>query len=139
MLNNRHYQRCPLPDTKRAVLIVDRQKIDCWVFEVSLGSFGALIAESIPVMTEPFAQLQFQGMTYVVRVTRQEVRENEVMIALEQIEEIVPDTTTIPATLLGRCLTSAAWIAAVGIIVVAVYLLAGPQSSWISVAGTRIQ
>ncbi|MBS0204666.1 MAG: hypothetical protein JSS49_17315 [Planctomycetes bacterium] len=128
MLNNRHYHRCPLPDARPAVLVVDRHNIDCWVFDMSLGGFGVLVAEPIPVMHEPLARLQVQGLTYIVRVTRQEIREDEVLLALERIDEIVPDPATIPATPLGRCLTGAAWIAAICIVVAAVCLLADSQS-----------
>ncbi len=127
--NQRQFHRCPLTAAPSAALFVGRQKIDCWVIEMSIGGFGVLIGQSLPLTAEPLARLKFQGLNYIVRVTRQEMQDEGVIVALEQIEEIVPNTTQIPSTPLEQCLTGVAWVTAVCILVAAFYCLTGTTAN----------
>ena len=132
-LNHRQYFRCPLPTepsaAEAAVLVVGRHKIHCRLVEMSLCGFGVLVPESLPAMKEPLARLKVRGLDYIVRVARQELRRDGVLVALEQVEELLPDSTRLPATPLEKWLTRAAWAAAICIVATALYCLAGTNAA----------
>jgi len=120
--NDRQYHRCPiLDDQSSAVLLIDRKKVNCRLSEVSLGGFAIVAQSSLMDIQDPVGRLNAQGLAYIVRITRQEVRGDEVMVALEKVEEIPPNAVSFA----GRCATGFAWIAAISIVVAAVYYLAG--------------
>ena len=126
-LNHRQYFRCPLPTdpsaAEGAVLVVGRRKIQGRLIEMSLTGFGVLVPESLPACKEPLARLKVRGLDYIVRVTRQDLRRDGVLVALQQVEELLPNSTLIPATPLGLWLTRAAWAAAVCIVLAAICCL----------------
>ena len=121
--NQRQFHRCPLAAEQPAVLVVDRRKIDARVIEMSLGGFGVMVPRSLPVIKDPLARLKVRGLDYVVRITRQEDRDGGVLLAVEQIEEIVPSSTVTGSSVVGRWMTFAAWTVAVGLVVAAFYSL----------------
>lgn len=124
--NDRQYHRCPISaDHPHAVLLVDRRKVSCRLIEVSLGGFAVVASRQIENLQNPIGRLDVQGLSYVVQVTRQETRGDGVMVALEKIEEILPNTVSVA----GRCATGLAWIAAISIVVAAVYYLAGEHAN----------
>lgn len=104
---------------------MDRRKVNCRLIEVSLGGFAIVAADRIENIRNPVGRLNVQGLAYVVRVTRQEARGDGVMVALEKVEEILPSTVSVG----GRCATGFAWIAAISIVVAAVYYLAGEHAN----------
>jgi hypothetical protein len=119
--NKRQYARCPLPQEKSAgVLVIGSRSIPCQVQEVSLSGFGVLVPSQLPE-GDKLGQLKVGELTYVVRVTRQEVKRAGVLVALEQVEEIVPDSSMLPATRLGQWMTRLAWIAAIAVVATAIY------------------
>lgn len=118
--NKRKYARCPLPAEKSAaVLVMGKWTIPCLVQEVSLSGFGVVVTEQLPAAEDLLGKLTVGNLVYVVRVTRQEAKRQGVLVALEQVEEIVPDSAFTPTTMLGRWMTRAAWVAAVGIVAAA--------------------
>lgn len=122
--NDRQYHRCPISaDHPHAVLLVDRRKLDCRLIEVSLGGFAIVASERIDNIQDPIGRLDAQGLSYIVRISRQEDRGDGVMVALEKVEELLPSTVSMS----GRCATGFAWIAAISIVLAAVYYLAGEQ------------
>ena len=126
-LYHRQYFRCPLPTdqsaAEAAVLVVGRRKIHGRLIEMSLTGFGVLVPESLPATKEPLARLKVRGLDYIVRVTRQDLRRDGVLVALQQVEELLPNSALIPATPLGLLLTRAAWAAAVCIVLAAICCL----------------
>ena len=126
-LNQRQCTRWPLPTdpsaAEGAVLVVGRQAIQGRLIEMSLTGFGVLVPESLPASKEPLARLKVRGLDYIVRVTRQDLRRDGVLVALQQVEELLPNSMQIPATPLGLLLTRAAWAAAVCIVLAAIYCL----------------
>ena len=130
-LNHRQFSRCPLPagssPVETAVLVVGRQTITGRLVEMSLGGFAVLVPELLPETKEPLARLKVRGLDYIVHVSREEQRRDGVLVALDQVEELLPNNTVIPATPLGRWLTRAAWMAAIGIVTTALYCLATPN------------
>lgn len=124
--NDRQYHRCPISDDQPpAVLQIDRRKVNCRLTEVSLGGFAVLAPSQLEDIRDPVGQLDVQGLAYIVRVTRQETRRDGVMVALEKVEEILPSTVSVA----GRFATGFAWIAAISIVMAAVYYLAGDQAT----------
>lgn len=122
--NQRQFFRCPLPGGQSlSVLVIGWRRFPCRLIEMSLGGFAVVVPRVLPPMPQSLARLKVQGLDYVVRVTRQEPRNDGFLVALEQVEELVPNCATIPATPAGRWLTATAWMAAVGIVVAALYFL----------------
>jgi len=128
--NQRQYSRCPI-DTplSEAVLVLGRQKIQAELLEISIGSFAILVPRPLPFMTHPLARLQIGELDYIVRLTRQEPRHGGFLIALEQVEEILPNETWIPASPIARWMTRAAWVAAIVIVAAALDHLSGANVS----------
>ena len=126
-LNHREYFRCPLPTdpsaAEGAVLVVGRRAIPGRLVEMSLTGFGVLVPESLPTTEEPLARLKVRGLDYIVKVTRQELRRDGVLVGLQLVEELLPNNTLIPATPLGQWLTRAAWAAAICIVLAAICCL----------------
>lgn len=124
--NDRQYHRCPISaDHPHAVLLVDRRKVSCRLVEVSLGGFAIVASCRIENIQNPIGRLDVQGLAYVVRISRQETRGDGVMVALEKVEELPPSTVSVA----GRCATGFAWIAAISIVIAAVYYLAGEHAN----------
>ncbi len=120
--NKRQYARCPLPQEKSAgMLVIGSRSIPCHVQEVSLSGFGVMVPEQLPTDGDKLGQLNVGELTYVVRVTRQEVKRAGVLVALEQVEEIVPDSAMLPATRMGKWMTRLAWIVAIAVVATALY------------------
>ena len=91
--NKRQYARCPLPQEKSAgELVLGNRSIPCQVQEVSLSGFGVIVPDQLPASIDKLVTLKVGDLTYVVRVTRQEVKRAGVLVALEQVEEIVRDS-----------------------------------------------
>ena len=88
-----------------------------------------VVSKALPLMAEPLARLKFQGLDYIVRMIRQETQDDIVILALEQIEEIVPNVAMTPATPLEQWLTSAAWVTAICILAAAFYCLSGTHAN----------
>lgn len=127
-LNHRQYSRCPLPsDQLKAELILGRLQIPCRMTEISVGGFAVIVGEPLPfpALSDRLCRLKFEGLEYIVRVAREECRDDGVVVALEQIEEIVPDNPGERTTVGGRILTWTAWAAAVGLVAVALYCVTG--------------
>jgi hypothetical protein len=124
--NQRQYFRCPLAhEDSSAVLVFRWRSIQCRLIEMSIGGFAVLAPASCRLPVESLIHLKVRGLEYIVRLTRQETRDDGTLLGLEQVEEVVPDRTLHPSTLVGRWLTKAAWAAAVGTLAVAAYCLSG--------------
>jgi hypothetical protein len=122
--NQRQYFRCHHSTIQSdGLLVVGRRKIPCHLVEMSLGGFAVIVSRALPAMTAPLANLKVRGLEYIVRVTRQEPRDDGVLVALEQLEEVLPNPSLIPSTPLGIWLTRAAWVAAIALVIAAIYSL----------------
>jgi hypothetical protein len=132
-LNHRQFFRCPIPtgasSEGKAELLVDGRRINGRVVEMSLGAFGVMVPESLPTPKDPLVRLKVRGLEYIVRVTREEQRRDGVLVALEKIEELVPNNTMVPTTPLGKWLTGATWAVALCIVAFALYGLIGAHSA----------
>jgi hypothetical protein len=127
-INQRQFFRCPLEtDQPESVLVIGSRRIDCQLIEMSLSGFAVMLPRALPSMKDPVAQLKVGALQYIVRVARQENRDDGVLVALEQLEELLPNNTMIPTTPTSRALTAAAWAAAIGIIVLAGYCMTAAQ------------
>ena len=128
-LNQRQFARCPHETVQsEAVLVVGGRKVPCQLIEISLGGFAVVVAEPLSAaLADPLASLQFDGLSYIVRVSRQETRRDGVLVGLEQIEEVVPVSTTLAPTTLGRWMTRVTWCVAIGLVMAAAYSIAGPH------------
>lgn len=113
-----------MADDAAAELIVGRRQFSCQLVEISIGNFGVVVPRSFPDLCEPLLQLRTRGLTYIVRVVRRKDEPDGVHLALDQVEEVLPNNSLIPATLLGRWLTGVAWATAIGLVVTAVVTLA---------------
>lgn len=80
-----------------------------------------MVPDQLPTEGDKLGQLKVGELTYVVRVTRQEVKRAGVLVALEQVEEIVPDSAMLPATRMGQWMTRLAWIVAIVVVATALY------------------
>ena len=120
--NKRQYARCPLPQEKSAgELVLGNRSIPCQVQEVSLSGFGVIVSDQLPASINKLVTLKVGDLTYVVRVTRQEVKRAGVLVALEQVEEIVRDSAMLPETRIGRWMTRLAWVVAIAVVATALY------------------
>lgn len=109
-------------------MVVGGRKVPCQLIEISLGGFAVVVAEPLSAaLADPLASLQFDGLSYIVRVSRQETRRDGVLVGLEQIEEVVPVSTTLAPTTLGRWMTRVTWCVAIGLVMAAAYSIAGPH------------
>ena len=111
------------------MLTIGRQKIACHIHDVSLTGFGIVVLQPLPILEDKLGRLQIGELVYIVRVARQEVKRHGVLVALEQVEEIVPNLTVTPATAFGRWMTRLAWVAAIGIVAVALYCVSNAQAN----------
>jgi hypothetical protein len=129
LLNKRLYSRCKHETVQGAAeLIVSGRKISCQLVELSLGSFAVVVREPLTEsLTDPLACLKFRGLTYIVRVNRQETRADGVLVALEQVEEVVPPSSLYPSTAAGRWGLRIAWVTAICLVMAALFNLAGIQ------------
>jgi hypothetical protein len=117
------YRRKVSEETPSAVLSFGHSRIQCTVVETSLGGFAVLATEELKSAAGSMARLHAQGLEYIVRITRQESLGDCVLIAMKQIEEVVPNIELMPASPLNVWLTAAAWGVALVIIGVACYVL----------------
>jgi hypothetical protein len=129
LLNQRLYSRCKHEAVQTsAVLVVSGRKIACQMVELSLGSFAVIVPEPISdALVGPLAHLKFRGLSYIVRVTRQESRGDGVLVALEQVEEVLPHDSIYPTTVAGRWAARIAWVTALCIVTAALFSIAGIQ------------
>ncbi|MDB5343390.1 MAG: PilZ protein [Schlesneria sp.] len=127
LLNQRLYSRCKHETVQTsAVLVVSGRKIACQMVELSLGSFAVMVPEPISAaLADPLAHLKFCGLSYIVRVTRQESRGDGVLVALEQVEEVLPHDSIYPTTTAGRWAARIAWVTALCLVTAAVFNMAG--------------
>jgi hypothetical protein len=128
-LNQRLYSRCKHETVQTsAVLVVSGRKMACQMVELSLGSFAVMVPEPISdALADPLAHLKFRGLSYIVRVTRQESRGDGVLVALEQVEEVLPHDSIYPNTTAGRWAARVAWVTAICLVTAAIYSIAGIQ------------
>lgn len=110
------------------MLFSGRRRIPCELVEMSLGGFAVKLTRPLRDADGSLLRLQVQGLDYIVRLIRREPRPDGVILALEKLEEVVPATDEVPATRLGRLLTRATWVLACGLVLVALYSLAGGPS-----------
>jgi hypothetical protein len=111
-----------------AVLVVSGRKIACQMVELSLGSFAVMVPEPLSdALADPLAHLKFRGLSYIVRVTRQESRGDGVLVALEQVEEVLPHDSIYPNTTAGRWAARIAWVTAICLVTAALFNIAGIQ------------
>ncbi|HEY4258978.1 MAG TPA: hypothetical protein VGM98_02410 [Schlesneria sp.] len=129
LLNQRLYSRCKHETVQTsAVLVVSGRKFACQMVELSLGSFAVIVPEPLSdALADPFAQLKFRGLSYIVRVTRQESRGDGVLVGLEQVEEVLPDNSLYPTTTGGRLAARIAWVTAICLVTAALLNIAGIQ------------
>ena len=131
LLNQRIYSRCKHEAVRTpAVLVVAGRQITCEMVELSLGSFAVVVPEPLSdALADPLGQLKFRGLSYIVRVTRQESRDDGVLVALEQIEEVLPHSFIYPSTTAGRWIARVAWVTAISLVIAALFNIAGIQLS----------
>lgn len=127
LLNQRLYSRCKHETVQTsAILVVSGRKIACQMVELSLGSFAVIVPEPISAaLADPLAHLKFRSLSYIVRVTRQESRADGVLVALEQVEEILPHESIYPTTMAGRWAARIAWVTAICLVTAALLNIAG--------------
>lgn len=127
--NKRLYSRCKHETVQGvAELVVSGRKISCQIVELSLGSFAVIVPEPLTeALVDPLACLKFRGLTYIVRVNRQETRDDGVLVALEQVEEVVPPSSIYPSTAAGRWGARIAWVTAICLVAAALFNMAGIQ------------
>jgi hypothetical protein len=123
--NHRQYSRCPLTTESAAVLVVNQRKLPCQLTEVSIGGFAVIADRPLAELHEPLVCLKADGLEYIVRITRQEQRADGYLIALEQVEEVVPENPLTATSPLSQSLTWIAWSTAICIVAAAIYCLSG--------------
>ena len=124
--NHRQYWRCPLSDgDSPTVLVVNWRSYACKLVEMSIGGFGVITGKSVRVGETDRVRLKTRGLDYIVRVSYQKPCEEGVFLGLDKIEEILPDNTVPPAHASAKWLTTAAWVAALSTVAIAVYCMSG--------------
>lgn len=114
--------------SERSSLIVRGKMIACRLTEMSLGGFGVIAAQPIPVGNDVPIRLRTRGLEYIVHVTHQKPCDTGVFVGLKQIEEVLPDNTAAPES--SRWLTTVAWTAALSTVAAAVCCLLGLHESF---------
>lgn len=88
--NHRQFSRCPLPARgTAAILTVKGRSYDCQLVELSIGGFGVIVPGLPNLAIGADGNLRAPGMNYVIKITRQEIRQGGTFIGLRQILEIV--------------------------------------------------
>ena len=95
---------------------------------MSLGGFGVITAQPIPVGDEDPILLKTRGLDYIVLVTHQKPCAEGVFVGLKQVEEVLPDITASHQS--PPWLTTVAWTAALSTVAAAVCCLFGLHESF---------
>jgi len=104
-------------------LVVRGRTLACQLTEMSLGGFGVIAAQPIPVGNDDPILLKTRGLDYIVLVTYQKPCDEGMFVGLKQIEEVLPDNTASPKS--PPWLMTVAWAAALSTVAAAVCCLIG--------------